>query len=153
MWEQGPCIEIPAPLVSFRLPSPEFLRKKRENVSNWIQAARNLNLFFSILAQKYYIPHSRESNLRFRKIRSRWLRELSQDVLRISDGQEAARDLLKRALLDQPFELKNWKWLSRSFLPPNQRMKTLKIATSPTKKQEELIHLEDLTKFFRLPDE
>ena len=29
MWEQGPCIEIPAPLVSFRLPSPEFLRKKK----------------------------------------------------------------------------------------------------------------------------
>ena len=153
MWEQGPCIEIPAPLVSFRLPSPEFLRKKRENVSNWIRAARNLNLFFSILAQRYYISHSRESNLRFRKIRSRWLRELSQDVLKISDGQEAARDLLKRALLDQPFELKNWKWLSRSFLPRNQRMKTLKIANFPPKKMEAFIPQEDLIKFFRLPDE
>lgn len=153
MWEQGPCIEIPVPLVSFRLPSPEFLRKKRENVSNWIQSTRNLNLFFSILAKKYYIPHSRESKLRFRKIRSQWLRELSQDVLRISDGQESARDLLKRALLDQPFEFKNWKWLLRSFLPRNQRMKTLKIAKYPPQKMEAFIHKEDLTKFFRLPDE
>ncbi|MDA8028832.1 MAG: hypothetical protein M0Z25_07645 [Nitrospiraceae bacterium] len=91
--------------------------------------------------------------MRFRKIRSRWLRELSQDVLRISDGQEAARDLLKRALLDQPFELKNWKWLSRSFLPRNQRMKSLKIATYPQKKLEEFILPEDLSKFFQLPDE
>lgn len=153
MWEQGPCIEIPAPLVSFRLPSPEFLLKKRENVSNWIQAARNLNLFFSILAKKYYISHSRESKLRFRKIRSRWLRELSQDVLRISDGQAAARDLLTRALLDQPFDLKNWKWLSRSFLPRSFRRGSLNINAYPSKKLEEFVSPEDLVKFFRLPDE
>lgn len=153
MWEKGPCFEIPEPLVSFRLPSPEFLRKKRENVSNWIQATRNLNLFFSILAKKYYIPNNKESNLRLRKIRSRWLRELSQEVLRISDGQEAARDLLRRALLDRPFELKNWKWLYRSFFSPRQRMKSLKIATYPPQKLEEFISPEDLKKFFRLPDE
>ncbi len=153
MWERGPCPEISEPLVSFRLPSTQFLKMKREKVSNWIQAARNLNLFFSILAQKYYKPNNKESSDRFKRIRSRWLRELSQEVLRISDGQELARHLLKRAIFDQPYEVKNWKWLYRTFLPEKQRKKSLKIATFPSQKLEDFIPPDDLKIFFSLPEE
>ena len=153
MWERGPCPEIPEPLVSFRLPSQEFLKKKRENISNWIQAARNLNLFFLILTQKYYKPSDNESSDRFKKIRSQWLRELSQEVLRLSNGQDAARFLLKRAIFDQPTEIKNLKWLYRSFLPSGLRMKALKTRTFPSQKLEDFIAPEELKNFFRLPGE
>ena len=153
MWERGPCPEISEPLVSFRLPSTQFLKMKREKVSNWIQAARNLNLFFSILAQKYYKPNNKESSDRFKRIRSRWLRELSQEVLRISNGQEPARFLLKRAIRDQPSEVKNWKWLYRTFLPEHQRRKALKITEFPSQKLEDFIPPDDLKIFFSLPEE
>ncbi|MCL5285643.1 MAG: glycosyltransferase [Nitrospirae bacterium] len=153
MWEKGPLLEIPEPLVAFRLPSPEFLKKKRENVSNWVQATRNLNLFFSILAGKYYDQKNRESVQRFQKIRSQWTRELSQDVLKAKDGQEAARFLLKRALRDRPGDVKNWKWFIRTYLPPKQRLQALNLPAFYSKNLGELVNPEELTAYFRLPGE
>ena len=117
MWEHGPFFEVPHPLVAFRLPSKEFLKEKRTGVSSWIQARRNMNLFFSILVTKYYVLGNPDIENRFKRIRSQWLREVAQDILRVRDGRKFSRSLLKRALRDQPNDYKNWKWYFRSFFP------------------------------------
>ena len=124
MWEEGPCPEAEESLILFRTPSPEFLLMKRKNNLNLAQSLRNMNLFFSLLSEKYYRAGNKDSSRRFRKIRSQWLREIAQEVLRISDGQESAKVLLKRAISDQPMELKNWKWLFRAYLQLNEKKNT-----------------------------
>lgn len=153
MWEKGPLLEIPVPLVAFRLPSQTYLKKKRENVSNWAQVARNTNTFFSILASKYYNKKKRDSVIRFQKIRAQWLREISHDVLMSEDGVAVARFLLMRAIRDQPRDWKNWKWFFRTFLTKKNLLRKLKVHSFSQKNLKDLICPEDLMSFFRLPNE
>lgn len=153
MWEKGPFFEVSEPIVAFRLPSPEFLRKKRADVSNWVQPRRNINLFYSILAEKYYKSGDPSCRTRFCKIRSQWLRELAQDVLRVKDGKVSARILLMRAIQDQPAEFKNWKWYLRSFFPEKLLLKHLGTEQFLPKKLGEYIDPNLLESFLTLPDE
>lgn len=151
MWTRGPLLEIPEPLVAFRLPSREFLNQKRKNVTNWFLGRKNLNVFFSILAQKYYNPDSPESRRRFQKIRSQWLRETAMDLLKLQNGREIGQKFLKQAIQDVPFDLKNWKWLVRSYLPEDKLRNSLGMDDPTTQKVEDFVSPQLLDTFFTLP--
>ena len=151
IWGLGPFIVIPEPLVAYRLPSLEFLEKKRTGNTNLLMAKRNLNLFFTILLENYYCEGDNDIKKRFKKIQSQWLRELSLDVFRYHDGVRIGRGLLVRALQANVMDLKNWKWYVRSFLPAQVLLKSLDCEKFASENLEEIAPSGTLDRLFQLP--
>lgn len=148
MWNLGSFYLIPEPIVAFRLPSPEFLIKKRIGNTNWFCAKKNLNLFFSILVEKHYKPDDTDIRKKFNKIRSQWLRELSLDILQYRDGRSEARALLSQAFRANATDLKNWKWYLRTFLPEYLVLRSLGIEGFSSGSFMEMATPETLNNFF-----
>jgi glycosyltransferase involved in cell wall biosynthesis len=153
MWELGPFYLVPEPLVAFRLPSLDFLEKKRSGNTNWLMSCRNLNLFFSILLEKYYRKDDPDSKKKFKKIQSQWLRELSLEVFRHQDGRKIGRHLLLRAIQSCPTDPKNWKWYLRSFLPDARFLRLLKYQEYSKELLVDVADPEVFNGFFRLPED
>ena len=151
MWETGPFILIPEPLIAFRLPSSEFFQKKRKGISNWVRSFTNLDLFNSILVEKYWRDDDGNNRRKFKKIQSQWLRELSLEVLRYRDGRGMARFLLRRAFEANFIDPKNWKWFLRSFFPDSLLLRALGIEGFSSGSFTEVASPEKLGNFFRLP--
>lgn len=115
MYEKGPIYLIPESLTQIRLSSKEYL-KTRQGDFDWV-AIKNLNYFFSILCKKFGSDKDPVSRKALKKIRAQWMRELSVKFLVYQEGKSYARELLTRALADQPFNLKTWKIYLRTFFP------------------------------------
>ena len=153
MWESGTFFLVPDSLGAYRLPSRDFLKKKRSGNTNWLMSCRNLNLFFSILVEKYYRKDDPDSKRKFEKIQSQWLRELSFEVFRHRDGRKIGRSLLLRAVRSRPTDLKNWKWYLRSFLPDARFLRLLKYQEYSKELLADVADPEIFNEFFRLPED
>lgn len=153
MWRLGSFYCVPEPLTAYRLPSPEFLEKKRSENTSWMMARRNQNLFFSILVENYYFESTPELRKKFKKIQSRWLRELSVDIFHYHDLQALGRTILLRAMKADPFDFNNWKWFFRSSLLSMLSPQCFGLKNFPHVSLKELDDLKALNSFFHLPSE
>jgi glycosyltransferase involved in cell wall biosynthesis len=153
MWESGPFFFIPESLGAYRLPSRDFLRKKRAGISSGIQRFFNQDLFFSILVEKYYRNKDYGNIIKFKKIKSQWLRELSFEVFKYRDGKQIGRALLQRAMKSCPTDLKNWKWYLRSYLPNTSFLRSLKCQEYSPELLSDIADPEIFKGFFCLPED
>ena len=108
------CIE--KSLVRVRLPSKSYNSTKMEQVSS-SDILQKLDLFFNILKKKLNDEKGKVTfePQGFRKIRSQWLREMGVGFMRNRTGMTVARHFLKNAIQEDVWDLKNWKWLFRSY--------------------------------------
>lgn len=118
--QKGSFVEVNRPVIRFRMPSPEFLKKKRIDNVRKFRLILNQDYFFSKI-----IKFLKEKNLLenpyiqrdIKRMRARWLREISFDFLATPGGEKLARLLLWRAIREWPSDLKSVKHLIRSFFP------------------------------------
>ena len=125
MYQEGKFIELNSALVGIRVPSTNYLRKKRENVLLKYRFLQNQDYFYSkivkILARKNLLSHqSIVSDLK--RMRSRWLREASFNFLATEEFVEIGRYLLWRSIKEN-IDIISIKHLVRSFYPANYRRK------------------------------
>ena len=120
MAQQGPFVEVAHPLIRFRMPSPEFLKKKRIDNVRKVRLLLNQDYFFSkvrkFLGEKNLLDNpfiQRDLS----RMKARWLREISFDFLATPGGERFARLLLGRAIREAPSDLKSLKHMIRSFYP------------------------------------
>lgn len=126
IFQTGSPIEVPQPVIRFRMPSPEFLKTKRiDNVKRY-RLLLNQDYFYSkikkFLAAKSLLKHPliRKD---LSRMKARWLREASFDFMTIPHGERFARLLLWRAIKEVPTDFKSLKHLLRSFFPFSNRVK------------------------------
>ena len=122
----GAFVEVDRPVIRFRMPSPEFLKKKRIDNVRKFRLILNQDYFFSKI-----IKFLKEKNLLenpyiqrdIKRMKARWLREISFDFLATPGGEKLARFLLWRAIREWPSDLKSVKHLIRSFFPFSARVR------------------------------
>ena len=125
----GAFIEVDRPVIRFRLPSPEFRKKKRIDNVRKFRVLLNQDYFFSkiksFLEEKNIFdnPYIKRD---LKRMKARWLREVSFDFLAAPGGEKFARLLLWRAIRESPLDLKSLKHLLRSFAPLATRAKRYK---------------------------
>ncbi|MGC8483857.1 MAG: glycosyltransferase family 2 protein [Thermodesulfobium sp.] len=115
MFLKGDLVCLPESLVRVRFPSKDYLDIKNEQAPT-ASALYKLDIFFSTL----YNELTRQSAIAFnpkgfKKIRSQWLREMGTGFLSYTNGKAVGRHLIFEALVEEPFNIKNWKAFSRSF--------------------------------------
>lgn len=118
--QMGSFVEVDRPVIRFRIPSPEFLKKKRIDNVRKFRLLLNQDYFFSKI-----IKFLKEKNLLenpsiqkdLKRMKARWLREISFDFLATPGGEKYARLLLWRSIREWPSDLKSLKHLLRSFAP------------------------------------
>lgn len=126
MAQIGPFVEVNRPVIRFRMPSPEFLKKKRIDNVKKFRLLLNQDYFFSkiktFLTEKDLLenPYIKRD---LKRMKARWLREISFDFMAIPGGEKFARLLLWRAIREWPSDVKSVKHLLRSFasLPARAR--------------------------------
>ena len=102
-------------LVRVRLPSKDYQSIKDAQAPRE-QVLYKLNAFFSILISSLGSQRSIKYNKNgFKKIRSQWLREQGIAFLSYQNGMAVGRKLILDALIEQKFDLKNWKAFLRSY--------------------------------------
>ena len=124
--QMGSFVEVDRPVLRFRMPSPEFLKKKRIDNVRKFRLLLNQDYFFSKI-----IKFLKEKDLLetpsiqrdLKRMKARWLREISFDFLATPGGEKFARLLLMRAIREWPSDLKSVKHLLRSFAPFQSRVK------------------------------
>lgn len=124
MYQKGDFIEVPKPLIRFRLPSEDFLRRKRKGSVYLYRNLLNKDYFFSkvtfLLEQSGMIGDT--SVRRALSVwRARWLKEISFSFLGTRNGSSQSRLLLLRSLHDNPLDVSTYKHFLRSFLSVTQR--------------------------------
>ena len=103
-------------LVRVRLPSEDYLSIKDAQAPPE-QVLYKLNNFFSILKCSLGSQSSiRYNENGFRKIKSQWLREQGIAFFSYKNGRAVGRKLILDAIIEQKFDLKNWKAFLRSYL-------------------------------------
>ena len=120
MAQVGPFVEVDQPVIRFRMPSPEFLKKKRVDNVRKVRLLLNQDYFFSKI--KKFLEEIQLLDNPFiqrdlSRMKARWLREISFDFLATPGGERFARLLLWRAIREAPGDLKSVKHLLRSFYP------------------------------------
>ena len=122
----GPFVEVDRPVIRFRMPAPEFLRKKRIDNVRELRLLLNKDYFFfkiknflqdNNILQNSYIKRD------LKRMKAQWLREISYDFLAIPGGEKFARLLLFRAIMECPSDLRSFKHLLRSFFPLHLRVR------------------------------
>ncbi len=118
--QMGPFVFVTQPVIRFRMPSPEFLKKKRVDNVRKVRLLLNQDYFFSKI--KKFLEERQLLDNPFIKrdlsrMKARWLREISFDFLATPGGERFARLLLWRAIREAPGDLKSVKHLLRSFYP------------------------------------
>ena len=122
----GDFINVGQSIIRFRMPSKDFLRKKRIDILKKYRLILNQDYFFSKI-----IKFLKEKNLLenpyiqrdIKRMKARWLREISFDFLATPGGEKLARLLLWRAIREWPSDLKSVKHLIRSFFPFSARVR------------------------------
>ena len=120
LFQVGTYVTIPQPVIRFRMPSLEFLKKKRIDNVRKFRLLLNQDYFFSKV-KKFLEEKQLLDNPMIRRdlsrMKARWLREISFDFMATPGGERFARLLLKRAIREAPSDLKSVKHLIRSFYP------------------------------------
>lgn len=121
MFFEGPFFCVPESIIRFRMPSKEFLYKKRSKIVFWSQNIVNQDYFFYKL-KNLCMLHQDVSDLGgFRYLKSQWLREASYPFFSYEKGLWLGRFLLRKSLRTRPLDLKSWKMLIRSYFPSKLR--------------------------------
>lgn len=129
MSQIGEFIEVDMPIVRFRIPDKEFLKKKRINILEKYRLLQNQDYFLSKILKmiiKNNIDDNKNIKADLKKMKSRWLREASFDFMTIPCGIRYSRILLLRSIKENAFNFKSIKHLLRTFFPQNIREKMYK---------------------------
>lgn len=113
MYLIGKVFNVPIALSEQRLHTEEDARRRIFD----LKRIDLHGLFYSVLKENHFVPSKPDSELRFRKLRSRWLREAGIVLLSYRHGTELGKELIVRALKEQPISLKNWETFARMGLP------------------------------------
>lgn len=126
LFQFGSFIKLDDTVTRFRMPSEEFLKKKRIEVLKKYRLLLNQDYFYSkirkFLKERNLLENPYVKN-DLRRMKARWLREASFDFLAIPGGERYARILLQRAIREAPMDLKSFKHWMRSFAPLSERMR------------------------------
>lgn len=152
MWEAGQFIKINEPLINYRLASQDFANQKRSGNTNFLKVQKNLNLFYSILIEKYFDPTDKKNINKFKKIQSQWLRELSLELFEFKDGKSLGRKTILRAIKCEPLSIKNWKWYARSFMPGYLYKKVFNVKDNADYLLKNIEGIENVDSFFITPN-
>jgi len=126
MAQRGEFIEIPVPLVRYRLPSSEFLKKKRIDNVRKFRLMLNQDYFYSkiiIFLKNHNLFENPRVQEDLKRMKARWLREISFDFLSMPKGEPFARILLWKAIQENPLDFRSVKHLLRSYYPISVRTK------------------------------
>lgn len=124
MFSTGDFVSTEEPVIRFRMPSTEFLRKKRDNNVFLYRLLQNQDYFYSkIYTRIENIGLMSDPSIHHALAvwKSRWLKEASFSFLGFKNGSRFARLLLERAIGENPSEYSNYKHYLRSFYSSRKR--------------------------------
>lgn len=124
MFSKGDFVSSEEPVIRFRMPSPESLRKKRDNNVFLYRLLQNQDYFYSKICSKLEEIGLKPDPSIHRALavwKSRWLKEASLSFLGFKNGSCFARLLLERAIAENPTEYSNYKHYLRSFYSSRKR--------------------------------
>ena len=117
MYKFGPIKVLDKSCIAYRFTEGIFEKQKWDGEKSrscllWAKS----NVLFDIMQEYLDLPPHIYRN-KLRKIQSQWLREFGCFLMQFPDKREAAKRLLERSLLAQPFNYKSWKSFLRSYYP------------------------------------
>jgi len=151
MWHTGPFFGVGKAVAIYRRATESFFEKKRKGILDWYQTRKNQNLLFQKIVSQYFNKNNSKNLKNFELAQSQLLRETSHNILRYSDGRPLARRLLLRAICANGLDIKNWKWLLRTYYSDARLRNTLKIKSFASNKLKDDVDNEELEKLFLLP--
>lgn len=113
MYEAGKVSIVPQTLILYRTHSREDAEKRIFD----FRLIENHALFFKILKDRYDGYGTEALKKSFSKLESRWLRESGIKLLHFQGGRKLGGILLRRALKQDFFDIRNWETLILSMLP------------------------------------
>ena len=118
MYEKGRVVIVPQSLIEYRV------HQKADSIRRIFDFGLILkhDVFFSILKEKYYLKDNSDSRSAFLKLKSRWLRETGIKMLAYQNGERYGKELIRKALLENPSDIQNWEsflrsWFIKRFYP------------------------------------
>lgn len=115
MFERGGFELIPEPLQFYRAESSETRSTKYKD-KNTKKALMKLQIFFSILWERYG-KNFPENHRIFRRLQAFHLINFGSFLMRCSHGKEIGASFIRRGLLADPLDIRNWKWALKTFFP------------------------------------
>ncbi|MHB8544912.1 MAG: glycosyltransferase family A protein, partial [Leptospirales bacterium] len=113
MYEAGKVSIVPQSLIFYRTHSKEDAEKRIFD----FRLIENHALFFTVLKDRYKNSENGDLRRPLRKLESRWLRESGIKLLYFQKGRNVGGILLRRALKQDFFDIRNWETLILSMLP------------------------------------
>ena len=148
LYQSGPFVQIEKPVIRFRMPSSDFLKKKRKKTLDRYRIIQNQDYFYSKVVS--HIRHKKVfDNLEIQKSlsawRARWLKEIGMSFLGLKDGVLFARSLFIRSLFENPNDISTLKHFFRSYQSYGKRF----FKYSDTQLLDEKMPLEITSSFFK----
>ena len=117
MYRFGPIKVLDKSCIAYRFTEGEFEKQKWDSEkSRACHLFAKTNLFFEVMQEYLDLP-PKIYRSKLRRIQSQWLREFGCFLMQFPDKRNAAKRLLERSLLAQPFNYKSWKSFLRSYYP------------------------------------
>lgn len=117
MYKFGPIKVLDKSCIAYRFTGGIFEKQKwnGEKFRDCLLWEKS-NVLFDIMQEYLDLPPEIYRS-KLRRIQSQWLREFGCFLMQFPDKREAAKRLLERSLLAQPFNYKSWKSFLRSYYP------------------------------------
>ncbi|WP_150114016.1 hypothetical protein [Leptospirillum ferriphilum] len=118
MYQNGDFIKIDEPIIRFRMPSSEFLIKKRKKTLNRYRIIKNQDYFFTKvirLIQEKKLLEELEVQKALSIWRARWLKEIGMSFLGVKNGVSFGRKLLLSSFKENPKDISVLRHFFRSF--------------------------------------
>ena len=113
LYENGIVRIIPESLVEYRTHSESDSIRRIFDLGLIVKH----DIFFSKLKDKYFDSNNKDSRTRFKKLKSRWLRESGVKLMYYPAARDIGKGMIKRAFQENPFDSKNIETVFRTFLP------------------------------------
>ncbi|MCL4460474.1 MAG: glycosyltransferase [Nitrospirae bacterium] len=118
LYQSGPFLQIEKSIIRFRMPSSDFLKKKRKKTLDRYRILQNQDYFYSKVVS--HIRHKEvfdnfEVQKSLSEWRARWIKEIGMSFLGLKDGVPFARALFIRSLFENPNDISILKHFFRSF--------------------------------------
>ena len=149
MYEQGPFARVNEALTNYRVSSRELFLLKRKGITDWIRIRSNLSYFYSKWAIRYFDPKDSRKVEAFKKIQSQWIREFAKELFAYRDGVKPGRYMLERSIKANPYDIKNWLYMLRSYYPEKLFLKSFHLERLEEEKIMEKIDYHFLESLYR----
>ena len=108
MYQNGDFLEVNEPIIRFRMPSSEFLKKKRKKSLSRYRMIKNQDYFYTKVIkhiQKKNLLEDPEIQNALSIWKARWLKELGMSFLGLKNGVSFGRKLLVKSFKENPKDI------------------------------------------------